>query len=289
MNTKSYQKDPDYETPGVGGGLFAVFKHRYLLKLLLHKGVATRYYGSILGWAWSYVRPGAQFLMYYLVIGLIMGTNRDIPYFPIYLFTGIATINLFTETLRNTTTAIVDNSSLVKKIYLPRELFPVSAVGVAIIHFLPQAALLFLIVLLLGWQFSWLTLAALLLGFTLIIIFALGIGMFFGAINVAYRDARNIVDLILMFSTWLSPVLYSWKMVHETAPGWLYRTYMMNPLTQAVELWHDVFWLPLTPDTPRPPGNILIYTAISLTIAITTLIIGQLVFKRLERGFAQNL
>lgn len=288
MNAKAILDDPDFREPGAGGGLLGVFKHRYLLSLLLRKGVATRYHGSALGWMWSYIRPAAQFLMYFLVVGIIMGGRDGITLFPIYLFSGIVAVNLFSEVLRNTTSAIIDNKALVKKIYLPRALFPVAALGVGLVHFLPQAVLLLLVAIFLGWTVGWIQIAAFVGGVALILAFALGLGLFFGALNVAYRDARNFVDLILMFATWASPVLYSWTMVKERAPEWLYHVYMSNPMTAAVELFHTAFWVPLAPNDSRPT-DFLLHLLAAIVIALGTLLIGQLTFKKLEGSFAQNL
>ncbi|GAA1780526.1 ABC transporter permease [Leucobacter iarius] len=288
MRDTSVLNDPDYSTPGASRGLFDVFRYWHLLSLLVKKGVATRYHGSVLGWIWSYVRPAAQFLMYYLVIGVIMGGHKDTPLYPVYLFAGIVAVNLFSEALRNTTGSVVDNRSLIKKIYLPRELFPVSAIGVALIHFLPQAVLLLIVALLCGLTISWLQILFFVLGVVMILMFALGLGLFFGAVNVAYRDARNFVDLILMFATWASPVLYSWSMVHERAPEWLFHIYMSNPMTGAVELFHEAFWNPLVPKAGHLP-TLDVYVSIGFAISLVTLIIGQLVFRKLEGSFAQNL
>lgn len=282
------QTDPEFDTPGKSKGLIDVFRHRYLLTLLLKKGITTRYYGSVLGWIWSYVRPVAQFLMYFLVIGIVLKMNRGMEYFPVYLFTGIITVNLFSEALRNATNAITDNGSLVKKIYLPRELFPVSAVGVAFIHFLPQVAVLLVICIFLGWTITWMQVIALVVGLAVVLMFALGLGLFFGAINVAYRDAKNVVDIILMFATWASPVLYSWEMVHRLMPTWGFNLFMVNPMTTAIELFHNVFWLPLAPDTPRPE-HLMLNALIGLVIALVTLLIGQFTFRKLEGNFAQHL
>jgi ABC-2 type transport system permease protein len=285
---EAIRKDPDFDTPGKSQGLVDVVKRRYLLRLLIRKGIATRYYGSVLGWVWSYIRPGAQFLMYYIVVGVILGVNRGIDWFPIYLFSGIVAVNLFSETMRNTTDALTSNKALVRKIYLPRELFPVSACGVALIHFLPQAVLLLVVSIICGWTIGWLQVVGFFGGALLIVLFALGLGLFFGAINAVYRDAKNIVDLILMFSTWASPVLYSALMVHDRVPTWIYHIYMSNPITGAVELFHDTFWLPLAPDSERPE-NLVIYLLIGFGITVVTLFIGQLVFRRLEGTFAQRL
>lgn len=281
-------KDPEFQTPGKSRGLWDVFTHRYLLSLLLKKGITTRYYGSVLGWAWSYVRPAAQFLMYYVVIGVILGARRDIENFPVYLFAGIITVNLFSEALRNATNAITDNGSLIKKIYLPRELFPVAAVSVAFIHFLPQAAVLLAICLFLGWTITWLQVVAFLLATVMVVLFALGLGLFFGAINVAYRDAKNVVDLILMFATWASPVLYTAQMVQSLAPEWVFHIYMANPVTVAVELFHTVFWSPLS-SGGAGTEHFITYGVAGALITILTLVIGQLTFRKLEGSFAQNL
>lgn len=280
--------DPRFSEPGSSRGFLGVFRERYLLGLLLKKGIATRYYGSVLGWMWSYVRPAFQFLMYYIVIGVVLNQNRDIELFPVYLFTGIVTVNLFTEILRNTTSAIVDNKALVQKIYLPREIFLVSATGVAIVHFLPQVVILSIVCIAVGWGITWLQIGAFVLGMAVLIVFTLGLGLLFGALNVGHRDWKNVVDLILMFSTWASPVLYSYQMVRDAAPEWLFHIYMANPVTTAVELMHTAFWRGTVTEASRPETmwlNILI----GIFLALLTFAIGQAVFRKLEGTFAQNL
>lgn len=288
MAYPSARTDPDFQTPGASRGLLDVFSHRYLLALLLRKGITTRYYGSALGWIWSYIRPAALFLMYFLIIGVVFGANQGIEAYPIYLFAGIIAINLFNEVLRNATTAITDNAVLVQKIYMPRELFPVAATGVAIVHFLPQVILLLAVILFSGWTFGWIAVLAFIGGLVIIVTFSLGLGLFFGAINVQYRDATNFVDLILMFSTWASPILYSWEMVESIVPNWLFQLYMANPITTAVELFHNAFWLPIAPDSARP-DNMLMNVGIALVLSFGTLAIGQAVFRKAEANFAQAL
>ncbi len=186
-------------------------------------GVTTRYRNSVLGWTWSYVRPAAQFLVFWVVLGLFLNLERGIPNYAVYLFSGIVVINLFSEAFKNATTSIVGNAPLVRKVYLPRQLFAVSAVIVAFVHFLPQVGLLLVVCLFLGWitSISILSVLAILAGATLVMLFALGLGLLFGAMNVRYRDAENIVELLLLLATWASPVLYSWIMVQDaiTAAG----------------------------------------------------------------------
>ncbi|MBB5743724.1 ABC-2 type transport system permease protein [Microbacterium ginsengiterrae] len=281
-----------YDVPGRGKGVLDVFRRRYLLRLLVRKGTATRYRNSVLGWVWSYVKPASQFLIYYFVMGIILNFHRDIENFPIYLFSGVVAVNLFNEAFGNATTSIVDNRALVKKIYLPRELFPVAAIIVAFVHFLPQLAILIVVCLLIGWTPTVAGIGGAILGLILIVAFALGLGLFFSALNARFRDAQNFVELIKMFSTWTSPVLYTWAMVYtqlENHP-WIFTLYSWNPLTVAVELFHQGFWASTTADSGLGIipgfGTALLVAGI---ICVSMLIVGQLVFRNLERSFAQDL
>lgn len=279
----------DYDVPGRGRGILDVIQWRYLLRLIVRKGTATRYRNSVLGWTWSYVKPGVQFLVYFLVVGVVLGLNRGMEHFAVYLFTGIVIVNLFNEAFGNATTSIVENSSLVRKIYLPRELFPIAAILVALIHFLPQLAVLLFVCILVGWTPSFLGLGAMLLGVIIILAFSLGLGMFFAGINVRYRDAQNFVEIIRMVSTWASPVLYTWALVDDVAPQWLAHLYMCNPITIAVELFHYAFWEPTVDQTHGYPPHFALYTLIAITLCVFFLALGQYVFRRFERTFAQDL
>lgn len=298
----------DFETPGKSRGLFDVVRWRYLLSLLVRTGVTTRYRNSVLGWTWSYVRPAAQFLVFWVVLGVFMNLDRNIPNYAVYLFSGIVIINLFSEAFKNATTSIVGNAALVRKVFLPRQLFAISAVVVAFVHFLPQVGLLLLVSLLMGWAMhvSLLAVIAIFAAMLIVMVFALGLGLLFGAVNVRYRDAENIVELFLLLATWASPVLYSWAMVEDAVvgrlqwPSWLVEVYLLNPITQGVELFHYAFWRPATEDLVSaagftgdqmmaiPPG-LGWNTLWTFVIAVGTLLIGQLVFRRLEGRFAQDL
>jgi ABC-2 type transport system permease protein len=292
-NTDIFEAVPrsQFDVPGRSAGLLDVIRWRYLLRLLVRTGVTTRYRNSVLGWTWSYVRPAAQFLVFFIVLGVFLNLNHGIPNYAIYLFSGIVVINLFSEGFKNATTSIVNNAPLVRKVYLPRQLFGVSAVIVAFVHFLPQVALLTVVCLFFGWllKVTILGVLAILAGMILVILFALGLGLFFGAVNVRFRDAENIVELLLLLATWASPVLYYWTMVSDVLPEWLVQLYMLNPITQAVELFHFAFWRPITETTLPVPPMLGINTLWTFLIVIVTVAVGQSVFRRLEGRFAQDL
>ncbi len=280
----------DFDVPGHSRGLLDVIRWRYLLKLLVRTGVTTRYRNSVLGWTWSYVRPAAQFVVFWVVFGLFLDLNR-VPNFAVYLFSGIVVINLFSEAFKNATTSIVGNAPLVRKVFLPRQLFAVSATIVAFVHFLPQLALLVVVVAFLGWfgSVTVLGILAILAALVITMLFALGLGLFFGAVNVRFRDAENIVELLLLLATWASPVLYFWTMVADVLPEWAVRLYLLNPITQAVELFHYAFWVPVAgSDLPLPP-DLALNTLWTALLSIAVLVLGQFVFRRLEGRFAQDL
>ena len=275
--------------PGRGNGLLDVFRRRYLLQLLVRKGVSTRYRNSALGWGWSYVKPMTQYFIYFFVMGIVLGRNNGIQNFAVYLLSGIIVVNLFNEAFSNATSSIVDNKALVKKIYLPREMFPIAAVIVAFVHFLPQVAVLVVVSGLVGWVPSFLELGAVLFGALIVILFASGLGLIFGAVNVSFRDAQNLVEIIKMLAIWGSPVLYSYDLIARVLPDWLMEIYMMNPLTSAVELFHYGFWYSTTDGGLAPPPNLLRDSLMGLLIVIAITAVGQLVFRRFERRFAQDL
>ncbi|NYD66712.1 ABC transporter permease [Agromyces atrinae] len=278
-----------FQTPGRGRGILDVFRWHYLLRLLVRKGISTRYRNSVLGWTWSYVKPAAQFLVYYLVMGIILQIHRNVENFPVYLFAGVVVVNLFNEAFGNATNSIVDNRALVKKIYLPRELFPISAIIVAFVHFLPQVAILLVVCILIGWVPSFAALGAFLLALAITMLVALGVGLFFGAINVRFRDAASFVEIIRMLSTWSAPVLYTWTMVAAALPGWALEIYFLNPLAPAVELFHLAFWEPTISGSAELPPDFIRYVLQSIVVALTLVVIGQVVFRRFERRFAQDL
>jgi ABC-2 type transport system permease protein len=276
--------------PGRGAGLFDVLRRRFLLRLLVRKELRVRYRGSVLGLAWSYVKPAVQFVVYYFVLGVFLQLNRAVDSFGVYLFCGIVLINFFGEAFGNATRSVVGNSPLVKKIYLPRELFPVASVLVAGVHFVPQFVVLLVGAVITGYTPSLVSLAAGLLGLAVFVVMALGLGLLFAAVNVLFRDFENIVDLLLIILTWASPVLYPWTTVRDAlGDGLLLQVYLANPLTIGVSLFQRAFWYPGTDQTFEFPPDLWLRGAASLLLACGILALGQLTFARLERRFAQEL
>ncbi len=255
----------------------------------------------MLGLLWSYIKPAVQFIVFYIALGVFLGlekspTNPDgLPNYSIYLFSGIVLINFFSEALGNAARSIVGNGNLIKKIYLPRQLFPVASVWVSAVHFFPQLVVLLAACLFVGWSPSLSQLAAAGAGFVIVALLATGLGLLFGAANVYFRDSENFVDMLLMIATWASPVLYAWTMVEAKLGSAWFAVYQSNPMTIAVELFHLAFWVPTTDPlaidqaTAVPPDLLDFWTPVGLVTAVAILVLGQITFRRLEGRFAQEL
>ena len=285
--------DTKLVSPGGQSGLIDVFKRRYLLSLIIKKEVGLRYRGSVFGWLWSYVKPLIQFLVFFFALGVFMGMNRAIEFYPIYLLAGITVTTFFNEAFMNGTRSLIDNAALIKKIYFPRQMFPIASTLVALVNTIPQIIVVAIIAVFFGWTPSFTHIAALFIGLVIIILLATGLGMLFGAINVTFRDAQSFVEIITMISVWASPVMYRWTMVSSEVPNWLFQIYLLNPITVAVELFHYGLWIPLGPMTGNVPDTTIPelgqHALIAFIIALVVVICGELVFRRLEGRFAQDL
>jgi len=282
--------------PGLGGGFRDLRQSSFLLKLLVRKELKVRYRGSVLGLLWSYVKPAVQFLVFYVALGVFLGLERSarnpdgLSNYAVYLFSGIVLINFFSEALGNSARSIVNNGNLIKKIYLPRELFPVASVWVSAVHFFPQLVVLVIGCVVAGWHPDAFQLLAAVGGFAIVGFLATGLGLLFGAANVYFRDSENLVDMLLMVATWASPVMYSWTMVEAKLGPGLFALYQANPITVGVELFHYAFWYPTTDGSAAMPPNLFsLWLPIGLVISLVVLALGQLTFRRLEGRFAQEL
>ena len=266
-----------------------VFRRRYLLSLIVRKEVQIRYRGSVLGWMWSYVKPLVQFVVFYVAIGVFLGMNTRVDFFPIYLLAGITVVTFFNEAFSNGTRSLVDNAALIKKIYLPREMFPVSSMLIAAVNTVPQIVVVIVIALFFGWVPSVLQIGAIIFALLIVSVLATGLGLFFGAVNVTFRDAQSFVEIIVMMAVWASPVMYQWEMVADAVPDWLFVLYRLNPLTPAVELFHYGIWFPLDPGEAQSLPELGLFSGIAFVVSLVILVIGQSVFRRLEGRFAQDL
>lgn len=276
--------------PGPRRGLIDVVRHRYLLRLLVRKDLKVRYQGSVLGMAWSYIKPAVQFGVYFVVLGIFLGLQRRVENFPIYLFSGMVLITFFLETFNSTTRSIVANRALVRKVYLPRETFPVASLLVSGVHFLPQFAVLLLAALLTGWTPSLVGVGAAALGFAIVAALGMAVGLFFAAFNVFFRDFEKVVDVLGLVIRWSAPMIYPWTLVRDAVGGGgvFLQVYLANPLVSSVSLFQRAFWYPTTGGFEFPP-QLYERALVVLAVCVVLVAVAQVVFARLESRFAEVL
>ena len=182
--------------PAAKGGLIGVLRRRYLLRLMVKRELRARYIGSKMGLAWSYINPFTRFLTFYFVFGIILGRGQ-VPHFAIHLFAGMVVVNLFTESFNSGTRSIMQNKSIVQKMPLPREIFPISSMLVSLYHTGPQLVILIGACLITGsFAPDPMGMLAAVMAFIIVILLGTGMGLMFSAINVMYRDwTRRRADL----------------------------------------------------------------------------------------------
>lgn len=275
----------------IRGTLFslrAIFAQRELLGLLVQREVKSKYKDSALGLLWSLLRPLTQLLIYYVVIGQFLGAARSIPQFAIFVFAGLTAWTLFSESVSSATNSIVGNSGLIKKIYIPREVFPLAAVGSTLFNFLVQLGILIVATIVFG-QFPLSpNLLLLPLGFVLLLTFGLAIGLFFAAVNVYMRDLQHLVEVLLVILFWASPIVYSFKFVTAALGGGiLEQIYLANPISLGVMAFQKALWAAGAEEVW--PENLELRIVIAFIVSLVLLWISQRIFARLEGNFAQEL
>lgn len=263
--------------------------YRGLLRLLVARELKVRYKDSALGFLWSLLRPLALLLVYYVAIGKFLGAQRQIPDFAIFVFAGLMIWQLFAEIVNGATGSILGNAGLVKKVYLPREVFPLSVVGSAAFNFGVQLVVLVIACVALGRVPTGSRLLFLPLAFLVVVVWATAFGLVLAAVNVYLRDTQYLVEVGVMVGFWATPVVYSWPLVRNaiaTNPL-LQDLYLSNPVTLAVLGMQRAFWVSAPPDAvPDGVGTSLV---VALLVGLVLLWPAQRVFARLEGNFAQEM
>lgn len=282
---------PPLAPAGGETGIRSLLRHRQLLRLLVRKELRIRYSRSSLGYAWSYVRPTIQLAIYIFIVALLLERGR-VENFPVYIFSGHVLVHFYSETVNSATRSIIRNKALVKKVYLPREMFPVASLLVSASHMVPPLILLAVAATATGWTPSVPGVIAGLLGFTVIALVAIAAGLLFSALNVFYRDIQNIVEILNMLNHWLAPMIYPWVLVAERLNdkdlGWVLQIYLWNPICVGVELFHQAFWLPTVDDFELSP-NLWLRGVSWIGIGCVLVYLAQRVFVRLQYRFAEEL
>lgn len=283
---------PATPTSGFASGTLVsirdIVAHRQLLRLLVNRELKARYKDSALGFVWSLIRPLVLLLIYFVALGQFLGAARNVPSFAIFIYTGLTAWTLYSEIIGVGTQSIVANAGLIKKVYLPREVFPLSVVGSALFNFGMQLVIL-IAATLVARQFPtgprWFYFP---LSLTVLLVWGLAITLLLSAVNVYLRDVQYLVEVALQVLFWVSPIVYSWKLVHNAIGGSRYeQVYLANPVTLAVLGFQKAFWV--AGDGQPYPDHLAGLLGISLVVGLALLWLFQRVFTRLQANFAQEL
>lgn len=250
-----------------------LIRYRGLLYALTVREVKVRYKQSLLGIGWAILQPLVLMLIFTLIFSMLTTMPSDnIPY-PIFSYSALLPWTFFATSINFTSQSIVNNAALIKKIYFPRELFPISGILAAFVDF-AIAAMIFL-----GMMFFYkVPFTTNLLFFPAIfliqIIFTLGVSFFLSAINVYYRDIRYAVPLGVQIWMYASPIIYPISLIPER----LRTLYMLNPMASIIDSYRNVFIKGIAPD--------FYYLDIAALVSLILFFLCYIYFKRIEMTFA---
>jgi ABC-2 type transport system permease protein len=279
-----------------------IFQHRELLGLLVRRELKSRYKDSSLGFLWSLIKPLTMLLIYYVAIGQFLGAARGIPDFAIFVFAGLTLWGLYSEIVFTGTKSIIVNAPLVRKVYLPREIFPLAATGSALFNFAIQLIVLLGAIVVLGqFPFSWKLVYAL-IAIVIVLIYGVALAILLSALNVYLRDVEYLVEVGLLVFFWASPIVYSWSYVVDAGVRsnlpWLEWVYLLNPISNAMLAFQVGVWKAgsesrvlgdLVVKAQAWPADLDIRLLVVAVVGVILLWVSQRVFSRLQGNFAQEI
>ncbi len=249
-------------------------KYRNLLGELVARDIKVKYRRSVLGVLWTLLNP--LFMMIILSIVFSNLFKFDVENFPIYLLSGQVIFNFFSDSTTNSMNAIVQNGSLIKKVYVPKYLFVISRVISSIINLLASFSALILVMLALRVELEWPVLLVW-LPMSLLMVFCLGVGMFLSAVTVKFRDIQHLYSVFMTGLMYLTPVIYPMSIL----PDWLYKVVMLNPVTNYLEMFRGCMMNNILPGA----GQLLL----GFLEAVIMLVLGIYVFIKSQDEFILNL
>jgi ABC-2 type transport system permease protein len=253
---------------------FSFLSYRDLIQNLVSRDFKTRYKRSYLGILWSLLNPLLLILVYTLAFDYIMKIR--VKDFPMFFMCGFLPWSYFSAGILTSFSSLSDSGYLIKAVYFPREIVPLSIVLSCLLHFLITFIFVFPILFIYGYhpQWSYLSLPVIVLLQT---IFVFGLSLFLSSIHVYFRDLRYILDVVLMAWFWLTPVVYPSTLIPES---YLF-LYKLNPMTLFVTAYRDVL---LNGTLPIPKYWIAILIATFGSLAL-----GYLPYLRIRKRLAEEI
>jgi len=250
-----------------------LWEYRELLYFLSWRDIKVRYKQTVLGAAWAVIQPFFTMVVFSLFFGKLAGVPSDgIPY-PIFAYAALVPWHFFANGINQSANSLVGNANLIRKVYFPRLVVPISSVISGVVDFILAFAVLLGMMLFYDIyptsNIIWLPFLMLLAFIT-----SLGVGLWLSALNVQFRDVFYVVPFLIHFWLFATPIAYPSSLLSEP-----WRTlFGINPMVGVVEGFR---WALL--DTDTTPGPIII---VSTLVALMLLVSGVFFFRRMEKTFA---
>ena len=251
-----------------------LYNYREFLKTSIKKEFRGKYKKSFLGVLWSFLNPLFQLLIYALVFPFILKNN--VENYTVFLIVALFPWNFFNLSIIQSAACIVTNGGIIKKVYFPREILPIATSTSNLINFLISSILVFLALFISG---IGLTKAVVVLPLIILIqyILQLGLSIILSAITVYVRDVEYLINVLMMLAFYLSPIVYSADMI----PSKYLPLFKLNPMFHIIKYYRDILYYGKIPEM----GSVLLL----LLVCIIILVVGYLIFRKLEKRFAEEL
>lgn len=260
-------------------------RNRVLLRELVVTDFKLRYQGSVLGYAWSLLKPLLLFAIMYVVFGMLVKLG-SIEHYAVYLLLGIVLWTFFSEATNQGMNSILARGDLLRKISFPKYIIVLSTTISALINLTLNLVIVGVLMVLNGVDLgpnSWLAI----LYIIEIYIFALGLTLFLSALNVKYRDTGHIWEIIMQAAFYATPIIYPLSLVVEKSEL-AAQVLLMNPVAQAIQ---DVRYVLVTKESVTASSLYVndLYVLVPFAIVVTVFVGGIIYFSRHSRYFAENI
>ena len=268
-----------------------------LLANLIRKDLKVKYKNSTLGFLWSLANPLLYLVVFDLVFTVFLKGN--VPYFAVMFMSGLLVWNFFNLSTLSATGVVVGSANLVRKVRFPRVVLPLASVGFAAVHFVLQMLVFFVFLLVFYRDFIGPQLILLVPALAVALLFTTGLALLVSALNVRYRDVEHLLEIVLLAWFWLTPIVYPVSRVQsELVPRHLFFIFMANPMTAVVtSMQRAIYRYPVVISDGQPVkvlatggyGFYLKWLGVAGLVSVVLLIMGLLVFRRMQADFAEEL
>lgn len=250
-----------------------LFTYRELLKTSVSKEIRGKYKGSFLGVLWSFVNPLLQTIIYSIVFSILL--KNDMEHYTTFIVIGVLSWTWFTTSISGGTNCIIVNGGIIKKVYFPREILPISIVTSGMINYLISCLIILIFLAVTGIGYS---LNMLYLPLIMIVQYVLQLGILFmtSSVNAYIRDAEYIVNFFVNMLFYATPILYASSMFGRFA-----NILKLNPMTTIIDSYRNIFYYQTSPNFTS--------LAIVFIVSLLVLVLGYAIFKKLEKGFAEEV